>query len=120
MLTDRILPPEEWHRLEGDIAPLVPRLNPSRTVILVVEEDGAIVGRLLWLKADHIEGAWIAPSHRGKAAVLRSLWCRAQALIRASGGVTMIVAADRPDMATMLEKRGTPFPAQEYVICLRS
>lgn len=116
MLTDRILPPEEWYRLEGELVPLLPHLDPARVVIVVVEEDGVIVGRLVWIKADHVENAWMAPSHRGKAAVARRGWRRIRQLIRESGGKTMMVSANRADMAAMFAKRGVPYPGQEFVI----
>lgn len=118
MLTDRILPPEEWHRLEGELVPLLPYLDPARITIVVVEEDGMIVGRLVWIKADHVENAWMAPSHRGKAAVARRGWRRIRQLIRDDGGKTMLVAANTLPMATMFEKHGVPFPGIPYVIRL--
>lgn len=116
MLTDRILPPEEWHRLEGELVPLLPHLDPRRVTIVVVEEDGVIVGRLVWIKADHVENAWMAPSHRGKTAVARRGWRRIRQLIREDGGKTMMVSANCREMAAMFEKRGDPYPGVEFVI----
>jgi hypothetical protein len=44
-LVTRVLPPDEWRRLEGqDIASLTPYVSPEETRIIVVEEDGEIVG----------------------------------------------------------------------------
>lgn len=80
-MTTRILPADEWDRLAGtDTGPMLPFLDRARDVIVVLEEEGAIVGAAVKLTVTHWEGAWIAPSHRGARGMRR--------LIRGLVGVT--------------------------------
>lgn len=73
-MTTRILPPDEWPRLEGTEAEQVwPLLNPATTRIVVVEQDGAIVGCQVLMAVTHAECLWIHPDHRRRASVGRRL-----------------------------------------------
>lgn len=119
-MTDRILPPEEWHKLAGtELGPALAALPPERTAILVVEDDaGQIVGcwaLVLWY---HAEGVWIAPAHRGKTSVARRLWRGMRALAQGVRTPTVITGAADPAMHALLRKRATALP-QEYVVCLQ-
>jgi hypothetical protein len=69
-----VLPPDDWPRLAGTILETVwPNLDPSRARVLVVEEDGRILGCMALLSEWHLEGAWIDPARRQRVAVLRRL-----------------------------------------------
>ena len=70
-MTTRILPPEEYARLEG-IGPA--KLLPFTPMDVIVTEDGGrITGALGLLPILHAEGFWIDPEARGKAGVFRAL-----------------------------------------------
>lgn len=70
----RILPQEEWSRLNGTEAELLwPYFNPEQTRVLVVEDEGRIVGTWTLMRVVHAECLWIAPSHRGLFGVTRRL-----------------------------------------------
>jgi len=61
-MNDRILPPEEWSRLNGTEAESVwPMLNPGSARVLVVEEGAEIVATWTFLTVLHAECLWIAP-----------------------------------------------------------
>lgn len=56
-MTTRILPHEEWPRLTGTyLEPLWPLLKPDTCSVLVVEEDGEIVGTWALMSVMHVEG----------------------------------------------------------------
>jgi N-acetylglutamate synthase-like GNAT family acetyltransferase len=59
-VTYRVLPPEEWARLEA--LPFGRNGLPGRDdmVVVVAEEDGAIVGLWSAMTAVHMEGLWVA------------------------------------------------------------
>ena len=45
MTTTRALPPDEWFKLEGTLLEQAwPSFDPESDIVLVVEEDGVIVG----------------------------------------------------------------------------
>ncbi len=118
-MTSRILPPEEWPRLP-DGATVWPLMDPARGQILVVEEDGAIVGTLTLLQVTHAECLWIAPSHRRRFGVMKRLldgmWTVARALpVRAiwSGALSDTMR----DILTRIG--GVPVPGDSYVFAVK-
>lgn len=116
MLVDRVLPPEEWGRLDGELAPMVPFFDPARVKIVVVEDDGVIVAHGVCYTVDHVDGVWIAPSHRGNTAVTRRGWRIINETLRASGATEMMVTAFCQEMADLFEKRGKVFPGLPFVL----
>lgn len=81
----RILSPEEWGKLEPEGAPCVlPYTEPENIAVVVVEDDdGAIMACVQALQVTHFEGLWIKPEHRGNAGVFRALIRQAYALPQA-------------------------------------
>ena len=56
-MTARVLPRKEWHRLTGtQLETVVPVLRRERGRVLVVEQDGAIVGCVALYRLWHLEG----------------------------------------------------------------
>lgn len=95
----RLLPREEWPRLSGsELGDVWPYLHPEHTKVLVVEnEEGEIVATWSFTHLAHVEGLWLDPAVRGKAAVARKLWLMLQELARSEGVthvVTQVVSAD--------------------------
>ena len=119
MLTDRILPFEEWDKLQGmDLARVVSQLNPDSTQVLVVEDEtGRVVGCWALMPLLHAEGLWIDPAHRGHPSVARHLWSRLRATVAALGGRAIITGSADDRTTAMLRKRGQALP-QEYLLCL--
>jgi hypothetical protein len=117
-MTDRILPPEEWHRLAGtEIGPILDRFTPARTAMLVVEEEGEIVGCWALLLVAHAEGVWISPAYRGGVAVARRLWRGMRRLVTGIGHCGFItgVSDEKTAVHALLAKRAQKLP-QEYAI----
>lgn len=62
----RRLNPDEYQRLAGVADGIVP---PDGSVVIVAEDAGEIVGRMILLPVVHLEGTWLAESaRRGTAA----------------------------------------------------
>ncbi len=87
-MTARILPPEEWPRLAGTEAETIwPQLTSAARVV-VVEQDGQIIGCHLLQPVLHAECLWVHPDHRGRSSVARRLWRAVQQAVRDEFGVT--------------------------------
>lgn len=117
MLTTRELPPAEWHRLAGaNLADLWARL-PATTRVIVVEDRGEIVGCVTGLLMLHAEGLWIAPSHRKRATVWRSLvarFWRVAGEFGCEGAWAAAVSDEMRDILTRLQAR--PLPGDHYLL----
>lgn len=80
----RILPPEEWSRINSPSLPeLLPYCEPRNIAVCVVENEDEILASVCALQVTHFEGLWIKPEHRGNAGVFRSLIREAYAVPRA-------------------------------------
>lgn len=102
-MTTRLLPPEEWSRLAGTyLEPLWPLLKPESCSVLVVEEDGEIVGTWALMSVFHVEGF-----SAKNGAVFRAL-LRAMKDEAASHGVTTVVTASVSEQVTDYLKRLDP------------
>lgn len=103
----RVLPCEEWPRLKGTLLEGVwPQFHPQMTRVLVVEQDGQIVGCSSFVSAWHVEGTWIHPDHRKKAAVGRRLWLAARRLCEALGVREVLMMTTNSDTASMCQRLG--------------
>jgi hypothetical protein len=120
MMTTRELPSAEWPKLAGmDLANVVGYFPPDATHIVVVEDDGVIVGCWAAFQVWHAEGVWIDPAYRGKGSVALRLWRRMRALILGHGATSLVTAAMTPEIHTLLQrKRATRLP-QEFMLCLQ-
>lgn len=120
-LTDRVLPPEEWHRLKGTgLDAWVDRVDPTAATVAVVEtEDGVIVGCWAAVQMLHVEGLWIAPAYRGHVSAARRLWRRMRAIVMGKGAASVVTASMSPEITAMLAtKQAQPMPP-EYILCLQ-
>jgi GNAT superfamily N-acetyltransferase len=114
----RVLPREEWSRLERTGFPLFPGVRPEDIVVVVVEDDEKVVASVTILRATHFENLWLDPEQRN-AGVSR-------ALLRAAIGaahqwtddwVFATAADDR--MRDMLNRVGAiRIPVDPYVLAL--
>ena len=119
-MSARILPREEWHRLDAEAVALFETMNPEDVAVVVVEEGDAIVARLGVLRVPHLESLWVAPQKVGNAGVAR-------ALIRCAGEKAAewspnwaAAYADRDDIRALLVRLGGRYvPVDTYVIPLR-
>lgn len=102
------MPAEEYARLAGTE---LEGLSPSSgATVLVVEEEGAIVGTLLLGSVVVVEGLWIAPAVRSGVAVARLLWRGLQTALEALGvdGALAGLEATDPAVRRRLARWLTP------------
>jgi N-acetylglutamate synthase-like GNAT family acetyltransferase len=103
----RILPPEEWSKLEGTLLGTAREaLNPETDIVLVVERDGAIIACTSFLPRWHMEGVWVSPSHRKKASVWRPLLRGMHRLSVALGAKELIMVTVDPTVSAMCCRLG--------------
>lgn len=95
----RLLPPEEWDRINSPGLPeLLPYLEPQNLTVAVVEDDEEkIVASVCAINITHFEGLWIVPEHRGNAGVFRPLIRQAYAVPRVKGERWVIGGAEEND-----------------------
>lgn len=62
MLKFRTLEADEYQRLTQVAEGFVP--DPGASRVVVAEDDGEIVGRMILCMPVHIEGTWVKPDHR--------------------------------------------------------
>ena len=73
MSAARILPRDEWHRLDEEARALYETMAPEDVAVVVVEDGGAIVARMAVLRVPHWESFWMADDRVGNAGVTRAL-----------------------------------------------
>ena len=106
----KLLPPEEWRRvlhLEPFASNGLP--DPEHWRILIVEDDnGAIVGCSSLYDTVHWDGFWVDPEHQGKAAVFRAMVSEGIKTLKDAGviGVHTTVPDSRPDLQALIERFG--------------
>jgi hypothetical protein len=117
-MISRILPVEEWPRLAGtEAASIVPGLDPLQTRVLVVEQDGQIIGSWVVLRMVHVECVWIDPSHRRKASVAARLLHGMRDIARGWNTKAVITGSVSPDVTAMIQRLGgLPLPGEHFAI----
>lgn len=113
--TTRILPVEEWPRLDvAGLADVWPTLSPENTQVIVVEHGDQIVGAWLALRIVHAEGVWVDPAHRGFAVTTRLLAGMRNAAA-AWGCEAVWTGAQDAHVRGLIEKLGgTPIPIESF------
>jgi len=104
----RILGPEEWGRLEMEVQaqPLLPHVLPRNMAVVVVEDEGQIVGAIQVAQVTHFEGLWIKPCFRGNAGVMRALLRQAVAIPQGRGEHWVLGGAADMRMQDLNERLG--------------
>ena len=118
-MTHRELPPEEWPRLVGtELEAVWPHLQPAWARVLVVEDEGQIVGCWAALLMVHAEGVYIAPDHQKRGAVARHLWRGMRQMIQQSWQASRVLTASRsPEVSALLEAHGAlKLDVESYVL----
>jgi hypothetical protein len=113
-MTTRVLPPEEWPRLEGTLlASVWPTFNPQFAEVIVVEDQaGAIVGSVALLTVLHAECLSIT----GQAGVARALWKALGERVAAAGGTAVWGAALEAPMQRLLTRHAEAIPGDHFVV----
>jgi hypothetical protein len=121
-VTTRILPPDEWDRLsETDIPAYLPMAKPEDVQVVVVEDDGRIVGAWAVLRVVHLEGVWIAPEYRKRSSVARRLLVATFEAAKAWAPGWAFTGADSDDVRRLITKHlgGRKAPFDLYVVPVR-
>ena len=92
MLRERDLPEAEWSKLG------LSKLPPTGSRVIVVEEDGRIMGYWCVITAVHLEPVWIDPKYRGNPSMVRKLW----------RGVRNVLLDNDVEMAVLVLMRDNP------------
>jgi GNAT superfamily N-acetyltransferase len=118
-VTSRILPLAEWGRLgETELPKVLPYVKPEDAQIVVVEDDGRIVGCWAVLRIVHLEGVWIAPAYRGRGSVARRLLAKTLETARAWAGSWAMTGADTDEVRRLIEQHlhGVKVPMDTYLV----
>jgi len=105
-MTARVLPIEEWDRLDESLDPILMNLSPSTARVCVVEDQGEIVARWLLFPVLHAECIWIAPHKRKTGRVAAHLLKLMRQSARALGFDRVWTNSDREDVTRLVEKLG--------------
>lgn len=116
-MTSRMLPPEQWPLLDEAGAETVWKLlDPARAQILVIEDQGQIVGTLTLMNVLHAECLWIKPSHRQGFGVAKRLLDGMWAGARAEGVKALWSGSLSETMTNILHRIGaSEVPGRSYV-----
>jgi len=117
-MTTRVLPAEEWSRLDGTLLdPAYHALNPATTRVIVVEQDGQILACTALFLATHLEGTWVNPQVRRQAAVGRALLAalRDQLVTEHVGEVLMM--ARTPEQRKLCEQGAARLGTVTHLAC---
>lgn len=119
-MTTRILPPEEWSRLTGtELERVATEIdNRDGVSVIVVEDEGEIIGCWALMTVAHVEGLWIAPAHRRKGGgVFRKLWREMCRLTLDKGIGAVFTHGATPDMRTWIQALGgQPMTGEGFVL----
>ena len=118
MSAARILPPEEWERLDRIHLPQrLPYVAAENCAIAVVEEKGDIVGCVSALQVTHLEGLWISPWHRGNPGIARPLLRFAQEIPKARGERWVFSLVETDQMRGFVTRLGGhPIPYELFAL----
>jgi ribosomal protein S18 acetylase RimI-like enzyme len=105
------LPQAEWGRLAGTELDHLTGLvdaGPLDGIIVFIVQDEAQRILACWsrLRAEHVEGLWIAPDYRGHAGVGRALFSAMIESLRADGITGVLTSSVSEEIDQMLEKLG--------------
>ena len=116
MSAARVLPREEWGRLED--AGLFTTLRPEDVAVVVVEDEGEIVASLGVLRAPMFEGLRMAPGRASHAGVGRMLLRKALDVASEWSPHWTIAHAsiDEDGVRSMLERIGQWLPVHTFMI----
>jgi hypothetical protein len=105
-MTSRLLPKSEWpETLAGtELGSVIQYLNPMWDAVIVVEDEGRLVGCWGGLMRLHAEGVWVHPDYQRKTSVARHLWVQMTKLARSWGMGCVLTGAGSEDVSALLKK----------------
>ena len=116
-MTRRVLPASEYGRLVGTpLERLAPYLPEISQVIVIEDDAGEIIGTWSAFPMWHLEGFWVAETHRQRGGVARSLLMGMRDVLADVQAKRVLTAADTDSMCAWLERLGAErLPGEHYV-----
>lgn len=115
----RILPREEWSRLDPAATAFYETMAPEDVAVVVVEEDEGIVARMAVIRVPHFESFWMASHVEGNAGVTRSLLRAATKQARKWAPKWILANAENDAMCKTLERlNGEWLPIHTFMLSL--
>lgn len=116
----RILPVEEWDRLEGgEAGDARHAFNPDETQVIVVEDGDRIVGTWAVMRVVHVECLWVAPEHRGAFGVAKRLLKAMRDVAGAWGARYVLTGSISPHVTDLIRRfGGIPAPYETFILPL--
>ena len=114
----RVLDPSEWGKLEvtGN-EPMHAYVPEEKMSVVVVEDEGAIVGTITIMQVTHLESAWISPSYRGNAGVVSKLLkATFEESRKVSGGWVMCQSTSDSWSDILKRLGGVKIPVETFII----
>lgn len=109
----RVLPQDEWPRLDETLLQSIWRmLDPRYAEVIVIEQNGAIVGSVALLTTVHAE----CLSSNGTTSVGRALWSALRDRARAGGARAVWGAAMDERMRRLLRHHAEPIPGEHFLV----
>jgi hypothetical protein len=106
-MTTRVLPKAEWPRLEGQaMGAVLAHRDEDSAQVVVVEDEGLIIGQWALLGAPWIDGWWIHPERRGEVEIRKALKAGMQELMRSQSMTAAVIAVGDPRVGRLLEQLG--------------
>lgn len=119
-MISRLLPRDEWHRLAGTELEAAASVLPADAQVLVIEDNGEIVGCWSVIPYVHVEGLWIAPAHRKRSSVGRRLLTGMRRVAQALGADVVLTAATDDTVRQLItEYGGVSLPGTHHVLPVR-
>ncbi len=118
MMVARVLPHDQWHRLDGtELHSVYPHLDPHVTKIVVVESEGVIVACWSLFPVHHVEGIWVHPSHRGKGRAFKLLLQQMGEVATMEGAERVMTGCLSDQVRELLEHFGADeVPGQQFML----
>lgn len=117
-MTRRILPPDEWPKLDRtSLGPAWRAMNPQTSLVVVAEDGDRIVG--CWCRAfwAHVEGLWIDEAYQKKTSAARHLLIGMKEACAADGISAVVTSADTQAVADLVvHAGGHRLPGDAYVL----
>ena len=111
MIRVRQLPPDEWDRLNdtnlGEVRSHLETASDNVVVMAAEDEEGQLVGHLVFLQVIHVEGLWVHPDERRKGRVLRALWSAVEQLSEACQFTHAWACAQSDQMKDLVARLGS-------------
>jgi hypothetical protein len=120
MVSARMLPKEEWHKLEvNGLGSILPDFHDKDVFPVVVEQDGEIVATAMAVRMVHFECLWVKPG--SNAGVVRALM-RMLYSVGSFFGKVALAQSSRDNVLRILSrlKGSQPLKAETFVLPLEA